>query len=128
MTKNNNSEDLLHNQIATLHYLERQRRELKKENKDLKERNHKLKQQYDLLQVRHCSLNNSYQRILNALNETIERNSKAIEYIENEMPYLWEVDDVWEDIEGNYQHNYKEYDYQILLNKLKGVDKSDTIN
>lgn len=52
-----------------------------------------------------------------------ERISKAIEYIENEMPCLWEVDDVWEDIEGNYQHNYKEYDTQILLNKLKGVDK-----
>ena len=48
---------------------------------------------------------------------------KAIEYIENEMPCLWEVDDVWEDINGNYQHNYKEYDIQILLNKLKGVDK-----
>ena len=48
---------------------------------------------------------------------------KAIEYIENEIPCLWEVDDVREDINGNYQHNYKEYDTQILLNKLKGVDK-----
>lgn len=49
--------------------------------------------------------------------------NKAIEYVENEMLCLWEVDNVWEDINGNYQHNYKEYDTQILLNKLKGVDK-----
>lgn len=64
---------------------------------------------------------------LNQKNEVydsvVQRNEKAIEYIENEMPCLWEVDDVWEDIEGNYQHNYKEYDPQILLNKLKGDDK-----
>lgn len=91
--------------------------------KELKRVNHNLKHQYDLLQIRHCALNSSYQRILNALNETTERNSKVIEYIENEMPCLWEVDDIWEDINGNYQHNYKEYDTQILLNKLKGVDK-----
>lgn len=64
---------------------------------------------------------------LNQKNEVydsvVQRNEKAIEYIENEMPCLWEVDDIWEDIDGNYQHNYKEYDPQILLNKLKGDDK-----
>lgn len=52
-----------------------------------------------------------------------EKINKAIEYIENEMPCLWEVDDVWEDINGNYQHNYKEYDDQVLLDILKGDDK-----
>lgn len=55
--------------------------------------------------------------------DEVKKVDKAIEYIENEMPCLWEVDDIWEDIDGNYQHNYKEYEPQILLNKLKGEDE-----
>lgn len=66
------------------------------------------------------------ENLLNMLNISIEDNNaiaETIEYIENEMPCLWEVADEWEDINGNYQHNYKEYDTQILLNKLKRSDK-----
>lgn len=86
--------------------------DMKKEIERLKEENTILKQTMS---------NNSL--LINENAFLKERISKAIEYIENEMPCLWEVDDVWEDIDGNYQHNYKEYDTQILLNKLKGVDK-----
>ena len=44
------------------------------------------------------------------------------EYVENEIPCLWEVDEVWEDIDGNYCHNYKEYDSDILLEIVRGEE------
>ena len=68
-------------------------------------------------------LKEEYVMLQNASDEVEEelqqRIDKAIEYIENEMPWLWEVDNAWDDINGNYQHNYKEYETIILLNKIK---------
>lgn len=82
-----------------------------------------LQQEIERLNKENTILRQNSQYLVKQKDELEEVINKAIEYIENEMPCLWEVDDVWEDIEGNYQHNYKEYDTQILLNKLKGVDK-----
>ena len=89
--------------------------------KELKKVNHKLKHQYDLLQIRHCALNSSYQRILVALNETIERNSKAIEYI-----YLHSTQRKWfADISDRLHNQEIQFKGRIedLLDILKGVDK-----
>ena len=68
-------------------------------------------------------LRQNSQYLVKQKDELEEDINKAIEYIENEMPCLWEIDKEWEDQEDNYHHTYKEYDTQILLNKLKGVDK-----
>ena len=46
------------------------------------------------------------------------KNDKAIEYIENDMPYLEEPDDDYENT-----HKMKEYDKSILLTILQGSDK-----
>lgn len=48
---------------------------------------------------------------------------KAIEYIENEMPYLQETDKEYEDVNGNTYFTYKEYDGKELLDILKEVSK-----
>ncbi len=50
--------------------------------------------------------------------EVIDR---AIEYIENEMLYLQEIDKEYEDINGNTYFTYKEYDGKELLDILKEV-------
>jgi hypothetical protein len=49
-----------------------------------------------------------------------ERIDKAINYIEYEMPCLWEVDEVFEDMNGRYYNTWKEYDENKLLDILKG--------
>ena len=48
--------------------------------------------------------------------------NKAIEYIEN-MPYLQEVDEEFENVDGEVYFTYKEWDDTELLDILKGVDK-----
>ena len=45
---------------------------------------------------------------------------KAEKYIENEMPYLQEIDKEYEDVNGNTYFTYKEYDGKELLDILKG--------
>lgn len=59
------------------------------------------------------------------ITELTNKIDKAIEYIENEIPCLWEIDKEWEDQEDNYHHTYKEYSIDILLDILKGVDKDE---
>ena len=44
---------------------------------------------------------------------------KAIEYIENEMPYLEEPDEEIERIDGSIYMTMKEYDKNIILNILQ---------
>ena len=44
---------------------------------------------------------------------------KAVKYIENEMPYLQEIDKEYEDVDGNTYFTYKEYDGKELLDILK---------
>ena len=46
---------------------------------------------------------------------------KAVKYIENEMPYLQEIDKEYEDVNGNTYFTYKEYDGKELLDILKEV-------
>ena len=48
--------------------------------------------------------------------------NRAVKYIENEMPYLQEIDNEYEDINGNTYFTYKEYDGKELLDILKGVE------
>lgn len=48
---------------------------------------------------------------------------KAIEYIENEMPYLQETDKEYEDVNGNTYFTYKEYDGKELLDILNEVSE-----
>lgn len=51
------------------------------------------------------------------------RIDKAIEYIENDMPYLEEPDEEFERCDGTIYMTMKEYDTSVLLNILKGEDK-----
>lgn len=53
------------------------------------------------------------------------RCEKAIEYTENEMPYLEEPDEEIERIDGTVYMTMKEYDTNIILNILKGVGKDE---
>ena len=55
--------------------------------------------------------------------ELQNRINKAIEYIEYEMPCLWEVDEIFEDMDGKDYNTWKEYDENKLLNILKGDNK-----
>ena len=49
------------------------------------------------------------------------------EYIENDMPYLQEVDNEYEDVNGNTYFTYKEYDESKLLQILdKGENNAST--
>lgn len=48
--------------------------------------------------------------------------SRAVKYIENEMPYLQETDKEYEDVNGNTYFTYKEYDGKELLEILKEVE------
>jgi hypothetical protein len=48
-----------------------------------------------------------------------QRIDKAIEYIENEMPYLEEPDEEIERIDGSIYMTMKEYDKNIILNILQ---------
>lgn len=48
---------------------------------------------------------------------------KAVKYIENEMPYLQEIDKEYEDVNGNTYFTYKEYDGKELLDILKEVSE-----
>ena len=54
-------------------------------------------------------------RLNNIIKETIE-------YIEN-MPYLQEVDEEFENVDGEVYFTYKEWDDTELLDILKGSDK-----
>lgn len=49
--------------------------------------------------------------------------SRAVKYIENEMPYLQETDKEYEDVNGNTYFTYKEYDGKELLDILKEVSE-----
>ena len=52
------------------------------------------------------------------LKEVIE---EVREYVENDMPYLQEVDNEYEDVNGNTYFTYKEYDDSKLLQILDKV-------
>jgi hypothetical protein len=60
------------------------------------------------------------QKEINRLNNIID---KTIHYIEYEMPCLWEVDEVFEDMNGRDYNTWKEYDENKLLDILKGDNK-----
>lgn len=90
---------------------------------DLYDENKELQQEIERLKKREKELEENLLDILNISIDDNNKISEAIEYIENEMPCLWEIDKEWEDQEDNYHHTYKEYDTQILINKLKGADK-----
>ena len=51
------------------------------------------------------------------------RIDKAIEYIENDMPYLEEPDEEIERCDGTIYMTMKEYDKSVLLNILQGSDE-----
>ncbi len=51
------------------------------------------------------------------LRKTID---EAIHYIECDMPYLQEIDKEYEDVDGNTDFTYKEYNGSDLLSILKG--------
>ena len=51
-----------------------------------------------------------------------QRINNAIKYIEKEMPYLQEIDEEYEDVNGNTYFTYKEYDGKDLLEILKGKE------
>jgi len=67
---------------------------------------------------------NGINDLLDEKEELQDRINKAIEYIENEIPYLLEIESEDEDINGNYVYTYKEYTgIDKLLDILKGSDK-----
>ena len=85
--------------------VERDNRELKQENERLKEELFK-------------SVNNT-NNSMELTEDYKSRCEKAIEYIENEMPYLEEPDEEIERIDGSIYMTMKEYDKNIILNILQ---------
>lgn len=82
---------------------------LRRENQQLKATNESL-----------TSLVNSCQKEIRKYKEVIE---EVREVIENEIPYLYEIDKEYENVEGNTYFTYKEYDNSKLLqilDKAKG--------
>ncbi len=53
-----------------------------------------------------------------------QRIDKAIEYIENDMPYLEEPDEEFERCDGTTYMTMKEYDTSVLLDILRGEDNA----
>lgn len=51
-----------------------------------------------------------------------QRINKAIEYIENYMPYVVETDKEYEDVNGNTYFTYKEYTGEEIIKILKGKE------
>ena len=85
---------------------------------ELQEENQELKAELQLYQG---ALKREHEAIhrVNELEEVID---KAIDYVENEMPYLQETDKEYEDVNGNTYFTYKEYDGKELIEILKGVE------
>ncbi len=81
------------------------------------------KETYDLL-IYGC---NQCAKLLNETEQQCKKQKevidKAIEYIENEMPYLQETDKEYEDVNGNTYFTYKEYDGKELLDILNEVSE-----
>ena len=65
-------------------------------------------------------VNKQYTQALEVAQDRYDRIQKAIEYIENEMPYLEEPDEEIERCDGAIYMTTKEYDKNILLDILKG--------
>ena len=69
----------------------------------------------------------SIQDYIEQLEEQVKKQkeviSRAVKYIENEMPYLQETDKEYEDVNGNTYFTYKEYDGKELLGILKEVSE-----
>lgn len=81
--------------------------------RELQDENEKLKdaiQTYDILLKSNVENNKR-------LRKTID---EAIHYIECGMPYLQEIDKEYEDVDGNTDFTYKEYNGSDLLSILKG--------
>ena len=78
----------------------------------------RVEERYSLIQTlrkENKELKQEIERLNNIIKETIE-------YIEN-MPYLQEVDEEFENVDGEVYFTYKEWDDTELLDILKGSDK-----
>lgn len=104
----------------------RECKELRKINKDLKMLCSKLEKEHETVYQEWKAVieedndnatwwRNRYNAVERENRELKNNRDKAIEYIENDMPYLEEPDD---DYENNHKMN--EYDTSVLLNILKG--------
>lgn len=58
--------------------------------------------------------------VIKAHNVLLDRINKAIEYIENYMPYVVETDKEYEDVNGHTYYTYKEYTGEEIIKILKG--------
>ena len=68
---------------------------------------------------------NGINDLLDEKEELQERIDKAIEYIENELPYLEMVDYEYEDMNGDIKYVMKEWEGKELLDILKGSDSNE---
>ena len=92
--------------------------QLEQENKQLKERITYLENSNNRREETILNLRNEQQ--LDKYKEVIE---EIREVIKNKMPYLYEIDKEYENVEGNTYFTYKEYDDSELLqilDKVKG--------
>lgn len=62
----------------------------------------------------------SYEILQKQNKQLNKRINKAIEYIENYMPYVVETDKEYEDVDGNTYYTYKEYTGEEIIKILKG--------
>lgn len=62
-------------------------------------------------------------RLLAEVTDLEDKIDKAIEYIENYLPYLEMVDYEYEDMNGDIKYVMKEWEGKELLEILKGSDK-----
>lgn len=63
---------------------------------------------------------------IDVLQQELQRKGNIInelkEWVENELPYLYEIDKEYENIEGNTYFTYKEYDYKKILDKINELE------
>ncbi len=73
----------------------------------------------------HLTSYSSEETMLKQINDLQQRINKAIEYIENDMPYLEEPDEEIERCDGTTYMTMKQYDKSDLLKILKGENNDN---
>lgn len=80
-------------------------------------------QTVETIRIASQSIQNYIEQLEQQCKKQKEVISRAVKYIENEMPYLQETDKEYEDVNGNTYFTYKEYDGKELLGILKEVSE-----
>ena len=100
--------------------LEKSNKEIERLNNIIEEKGKETKQlQEDI--VNHIKIASEYKEQMLIKDNIINELEKLLV---EELPYLYEIDKEYEDIDGNTYFTYKEYDYEKVLDKLKELKEN----